>query len=278
MEKIKKFFKLTCIALLVAVISVSGLFYISMDGSPITKIQTKISAKKYIEKYYPDCYVKNVGYNFKTDDYFAFIEKSGSMDTSFYLYADESGKITSDSYVTDVKNGYNTRTRIKTEYNSQLEAALSRDNIDFAVHILYGDYIDSSYIELQTDKNIVHGIPDEEIVVDKVYNHKEISYKYGKVVLYVIDEDVSIERTCEILLDVKEKLAENDLGFYAIDFVLLEPINEDNTWNNERKQININTFMYTDIYEDGLSERVQTAHELLTEYYRQQDAALGIVK
>ena len=79
-------------------------------------------------------------------------------------------------------------------------------------------------------------------------------------------------------MDVKENLAENDLGFYAIDFVLLEPINEDNTWNNERKQININTFMYTDIYEDGLSERVQTAHELLTEYYRQQEAALGVVK
>ena len=83
---------------------------------------------------------------------------------------------------------------------------------------------------------------------------------------------MSIERACEILLDAKEKLDENNIGFRYIDFVLTLPRDADGTPNDDERRINIELFPWEDIYEDGLEERVQSAHDQLTAHYAEMDA------
>ena len=94
--------------------------------------------------------------------------------------------------------------------------------------------------------------------------------KYGHIVFYADDEDVSIKRASEILLDIKNILDERDVSFYAIDFTLEKPRKEDEENQNE-KTINIQEFLYSDIYENGLENRIKENSQKLEKYYEEQD-------
>ena len=58
--------------------------------------------------------------------------------------------------------------------------------------------------------------------------------------------------------------------FYMIDCVLQAPKTEDGTWLEER--LDVIDFLYSDIYEVGMLERVRIAIQKTDEYYQEQDA------
>ena len=274
----KKVLKVVAGILLVAVISVAIYFYIGFFGNPVSKLLMKNSAEKYVEENYPDCYVNSWGYNFKDGKYFANIQKEGSPDTNFFVYADWLGNIGYDSYESYVTSGHNTANRMMMEYRDLLRAAIPQEDVDYTLDIFYGDILNDYY-----GKDFYNGssekgryMPQEEIILDKQYDYSDISYKYGYVCLYVWDEEVSVSRAGEILLDVKSRLDNKGLGFYCIDFVLEKPKNEDGTRNDEER-INMDYFLWDDIYAEGLEDRIQTAHDELTAYYAKIDAEKGIV-
>ena len=94
--------------------------------------------------------------------------------------------------------------------------------------------------------------------------------KYGHIVFYADDEDVSIKRASEILLDIKNILDERDVSFYAIDFTLEKPRKEDEENQNETT-INIQESLYSDIYESELEHRIKENSQKLEKYYEEQD-------
>ena len=65
----------------------------------------------------------------------------------------------------------------------------------------------------------------------------------------------------------------NDKGisFYAIDFTLEKPREEDEKVNPNDESINIQEFLYTDIYEKGLEKRIEKSVDDLQKYYKEQD-------
>lgn len=274
-QSIKKVLKFVAGILAVAVISVAIYFYLGFFGNPVSKLLMKNSAEKYVQQNYPGCHVERWGYNFKNGDYFANIQKSDSPDTNFFVYADWLGNIYYDSYDSYVTSGHNTLNRMMMEYRDLIRRALPQESVDYTLDILYGDILAGGsyerYYYEKTDFNIVE-MPAEEIILDKQYDFTDISYKYGYVCLYVTDEDVSVSRACEILLDAKEKLNSENIGFYCIDFVLYKPRKADGMPNDDETRINIDYFLWDDIYPEGLEERVQSAHDELTAYYAAQDA------
>lgn len=275
--KIKnKFIRYTAYAVAVAVVGVALYFYLGFFGNPVSKLLCKNTAEKYVAENYPECHVERRGYNFKDGRYFANIQKEGSPDTNFFIYTDWLGNLEYDSYESYVTSGHNTANRMMMEYRDLLNNALPQKSLDYILDIFYGDILNGYYgkelynYSTETDSNAY--MPQEEIILDKEYDYTDISYKYGYVCLYVNDEDVSVDRACEILLDVKEKLNKNNLGFYYIDFVLTLPRDADGTPNDDERRINIELFRWDDIYEEGLADRVQTAHDRLTAYYAEMDA------
>ena len=86
-----------------------------------------------------------------------------------------------------------------------------------------------------------------------------------------IVEDVSYERLSEILLGIRNIMDEADVSFYVIDCILEYPRPEDDgEWKEGR--VEVMTFLYDDIYEEGLIERVRASDEEAKAYYARLDA------
>jgi len=275
--KIKnKYIRYMLYLVIAAVAGTALYFYLGFFGNPVSKLLIKNSAEKYVAENYPDCYVERRGYNFKDGRYFANIQKENSPDTNFFVYADWLGNIDYDSYESYVTSGHNTANRMMMEYRDLLRGAIPRESVDYSLDIFHGDILNGYYgkelYNYSTETDSSACMPQEEIILDKEYDYTDISYKYGYMCLYVNDDDVSVERAREILLDVKEKLNKNNIGFRYIDFVLTLPRDADGTPNDDEHRINIELFPWEDIYEEGLEERVQIAHDELTAYYAEMDA------
>ena len=270
----KRYLKLFAIILAVILLSVVLYFYLGFFGNPVSKLLMKNSAEKYVAENYPDCHIETVGYNFKDGRYFAKIQKEGSVDTNFFVYADWLGNISYDSYESYVTSGHNTANRMMMEYRDLLENAVPNQNVDYTIDIFYGDILNDYYDKEFHNLNAYDAayMPQEEIILDKQYDYTDIGYKYGYVCLYAEDTDVSVSRAAEILLDLKSRLDSQNLGFYCIDFVLELPRKTDGSPNDDKTRINIDYFLWDDIYADGLEERIQTAHDDLTAYYAKLDA------
>ena len=78
------------------------------------------------------------------------------------------------------------------------------------------------------------------------------------------DGTVSIERAAEVMLDVKHFMDEGGVPFYAMDFVLQYPRTEEDE-ARPGGSIHILNFLYTDIYERGMTNNAALA------YYAEQD-------
>ena len=117
---------------------------------------------------------------------------------------------------------------------------------------------------------MLHDIPDYSLVQDdlelnKIYDIKELGAQAGHLILYVDNEVISVEETARIMLDFRSMFDEADIPFYAMDFVLRHPRTEDGQSDDE--EIRINDFLYQDIYEEGLTERIEIAIEETAAYY-----------
>ena len=115
-----------------------------------------------------------------------------------------------------------------------------------------------------------YALIEEDLEIDKLYDITKLGTEAGHLIIYVDDETVSIERAAEIMLDVKHFMDEGGVPFYAMDFVLQYPRTEDDE-ARPGGSIHILNFLYTDIYERGMTERVQAANDAALAYYAEQD-------
>ncbi len=270
----KKIIKI--IAGITAIILIGILLFVAngMVGNPVSKTLAKQSASKYIQKNYPnlDLTIERVNYNFKTGSYYALVKSQTSIDTHFDLDISMTGKILYDSYESHVLSGWNTWQRIDSEYRTMVDKVLTSPDFPYDSHIDFGS------IEIkEADREIgpirpVYGLVLEDLELDKDYDVKELAKTAGHITIYIESEEVTIKKASEILMNLKEIFDKADIPFYAISFVLEKPRKEDGSPNEDREEIGVNHFLYSDIYEEGLEERVTKAYMELKEYYEKEDA------
>jgi uncharacterized protein YqgQ len=110
----------------------------------------------------------------------------------------------------------------------------------------------------------------EDLTLDAFYDVNELGAKHGMLTIYIEDNTVTVERLSKILLDIKTIFDNAGVKFYMIDCVLEYPKLEDGKRREER--VEVMNFLYSDIYEEGIVERVRTADEAAKAYYEDQDA------
>ena len=194
--------------------------------------------------------IEEVNYSFKDGNYYAHITSPSSMDSYFTLSLDLRGHLRWDSYTNMVESGENTVRRLNQAYRELTNSVFESSAFPFAGEIMFGD------LELL-----------EKPELDRLYNIPELGAKAGHLTVYVSDETVSIERAAEILLEIKRLMNEGGVPFYSINFVLQYPRLEGNGTRPEG-QVEVMEFLYTDIYEDGMAERVKSANEAAIAYYQ----------
>ena len=249
-----------------------------MYGNPISKILVNINAKEYLKETYQDTdfEIETINYDFKTGNYYVQIQSPSSADSSFTIYAGLNGKIGYDSYENLVVERWNTAGRINDEYRKAVDAVFNNPEFPYDSDIGFGDinfttddFLDYAFGTL--DGPPEYAIKTESLELDKVYDINEFGKKAGDLTVYIYDEDVSYEKLSEILLGIRNIMDEADVSFYAINCVLEYPKPEDDgAWKEGR--VEVMSFLYDDIYEEGLTERVRASDEEAKAYYARLDA------
>lgn len=261
-------------ALVAALVLIAGIGWFANEvvGNPISKMLAENTAEKHLEENYSgtDFYVERTSYSFKDCNYYVYIESPSSEDSSFTLCVSRTGKVKWDSYEDRVLNKGNTANRLGMEYRAMVKGVLDGPEYPFSHDIGYGDLqlISREYIGLEGVVDYV--IPAQELELDGEYDISELGARAGTLVLYVQDETVTVERAAEILLETKKMLEEANVPFFATNFVLQYPKNEDSTRPEGR--VEVMEFLWSDIYEEGMAERVRAADEVARAYHAQQDA------
>ena len=258
------------IAISVAIVLIIGLLILTnaFVGNPISKIMVTNNAQKYIEATYPntDYEVERVVFNFKTGGYTAYIQSLSSQDTYFDVDYSIRGKIKYDNFSTRVSDGFNTWQRINSEYREVTDEII--EQLPYETDIEYG--------EIQTlekgNSPLKFGVDMASLELDKLYDTNELGRQYGKITLYVNTEEVTPEKAAEVLQEVKKQFDEHNQSFYAIDLVLRYPRKEEiKEWQDD-KALRIECFLYSDIVEEGLLEKIEGAIGVTEAYYKEMDA------
>lgn len=161
------------------------------------------------------------------------------------------GKVEYYSYEDNVVKKVNTHRRLYEEYNSKLKSIFEDKEFPYDSDIYLGELkempLENLYSEY-SEFGPVYGMNLSELELDKNYDINEMGKEYGHITFYVQDEDISIKRASEILLDIKSILDKNNASFYAIDFTLENHRKEDEKENTHYNSISIAEFLYKDIY------------------------------
>lgn len=269
----KKSVKIILSLLSIFLVAVIAFFANAFFGNPVSKALAKNAAEKYLVEAYPDTdyEIERIGFDFKTTNYNVYIVSPSSIDSEFSLVYDMLGNLLADSYESSVTQRGNTGLRLTFAYREAVDAVLGSGAITYAdPHIGFGDieFVPSQY--KNEPSTPAYALVSDDLELDKEYDIKELGRKAGHLTIYVYDEEVSAERLAEMLLELRDAFDKADLPFYVIDFVLEYPRSEDGTQKEGR--VEVMNFLYDDIYEKGLTERVERSNAKAVAYYAEMDA------
>ncbi len=268
----KKAVKIILSVLSLSLVAVIAFFANAFFGNPVSKMLAEKAAEKHLLEVYPDSdfEVDNVSFNFKSTNYNAHIVSPSSIDSEFSLIFDLMGNLLGDSYETSVTQRGNTSLRIGFAYREAAEAVFENADFSFEAHISFGDieFVPSQYKNEPSTPD--YALVSDELILDAEYDINELGKKAGHLTVYAYDETVSTGRLSVMLLELRRVFDEAKLPFYVVDFVLEHPRNEDGTQKEGR--VEVMNFLYNDIYEKGLTERVEQSNAKAVAYYAEMDA------
>ena len=250
-----------------------GWFSNALIGNPISKLLATRTAEKYLAETYSDTdfYIDSLGYSFKEVGYYAHIKSPTSEDSSFTLHLNMTGSLNYDDFEHRVLNRSNTANRLNMAYRELVDTVLESPSFPYTTDISFGDLEFRHDVEANAIAEYPYAIRINELELDKVYDLSDLGADAGHLCLYVDHDTVSAESMAQILLDIKNIFDEAGVRFYAADVVLRYPkVNEDTPRKEGRMEVC--AFLYRDIFEDGLVERVQAANDAANAYYAEQDA------
>ena len=269
----KRILKIAAFVFAIALIVGVGVFANALVGNPISKAMATNTAEKHIEENYADkdFEIERVTFSFKDGYYHAFIYSPSSIDSNFTILVDMWGKLRYDTYEDRVLSGGNTADRISRDYRAVVDKVLDSQAFPYNEHIGYGDFDFYPRVHLEEYSVPEYALITEDLTLDAFYDVNELGAKHGKLTIYIDDDTVSYERLSEILLDIRRIFDDSGVKFYVIDCVLEYQKNEDSSKKQEGR-VEVREFLYTDIYEEGMVERVKASDEAANAYYDEQDA------
>lgn len=260
------------IAGIIAFILIGGLLWFAngLVGNPISKMLANRSTEGYIEENYPEMELelKDATYNFKNGRYNVCVKSPTSIDTHFSIDISPTGEVVGDSYSNYVLGKFNTWNRINIGYRKMVKDIFEAYDFPYESDIDYGE-LKLREKEISDQFGEPYGLNRKELEIDHKYNIKEIAKDSGHIVFYTEADKIDSKKASEILLDIKNIFDDKSVPFYAISFTLQEPMTEEN--KRDRDSFNVREFLYSDIYEEGLVDRLEKAAKDLDKYYKEQD-------
>lgn len=241
-----------------AALCVALFFVNAFAGNPVSAVLARVSAYRYVAQEYGhlDLNIDKIGYNLKDINYYAKVSSPTSIDTHFSVYISMLGQVERDTYES-VTNKHNTFERLNREYYDLVKSVKTAETFPYEVRTCSGGLWGSSHGFLD------YGLPREELVLDGVYDMREIGAMHGGINVSVTDEDVSISRGCEILKDLAGRLERSGISFYAVDFTLSHPVDKE-------KALLIVDFPAEYLNAPDMEEKLRENYMCTMEYYGEE--------
>lgn len=201
----KKVIKIIAAVAAIAIIGIVLWFADGFLGNPISKYRAQSMAENYISENYNgmNYEVERAQYSFKDGGYYVRITSPESTDLNFYLSISKSGKLNYDSYESDVKNGFNTWTRLDLELR-EIGKKVLKNELPF--EITHGSF--SFEKDAFEPGLLTHGM-----MLDIMNPPLPISANVN-----IMDSDVSYKKAAEILTAVSDVVFQKGypISFYNI--------------------------------------------------------------
>lgn len=256
----KKILKI--LAFVLALCLLGGVCFIAngLVGNPVSKALAKRSAQTYLAQHHEgeNYEIVSNNYDFKIGGYYVKAAVADSLDKNFVLYADFFGNISHTTYENDVLLHGNTAERLSRAYMQSFDAMFQNDElIPFYTHLGFASL---AFADTCDTQNAPSAFRQEDLQADEEYNLRELGATTGHLYLNMHDDTVSVERLSEILLAVKNAADSMGLTFYDIDCYLNLPFDEQG-YAPDSDGVAVYSFLYSDIYEEGMIDRVRIASE-----------------
>lgn len=242
-------------------------------GNIISHLLVTRAAENYIEETYADkdYYVDDVKFvSGVRYPYYAVIKSESSVDTRFFVFLSSNGEVSSDNYQYTIEERYVVFERINKEYATWVANALQKEDFPVEPAVIQGEELCfgrlSTMGKVSNKYGFEYGVEMEKLELDKKYDIYELGRTAGNIVVTVYSEEVTAEKAAETLLLIKQFLDSEHVSFYTMDLMLMKPMKE----GSENVSISVTDFRYEDIYEEGLAERVQAAHDAEQAYWGNQ--------
>ncbi len=268
----RKAFKAVAVIFAALLTGVIIFFANAFVGNPISRLIVRWEAKEYISETYAhkDFQLESIFYDFKVGCYYAEIVSQKSIDSHFNLSYNSFGKLIYDSYEHRVLNKENTAQRIGNDYRNAVDSVLNSPLFPYNSDIGYGD-IEFIPEEYKNSFDVPsYAIVTETLIPDAIYDINEMGRKAGHLTIYVADDELTNEKMAEVLLRLKDIFDRSGVSFHAINCVI-ENRKDDVAPSPAIQQIEVQHFLYSDIYEENLTDRVEKSIRETEEYYREMD-------
>lgn len=253
-----KIFKVIAAVIAFGLIAWIFVFTNALVGNPVSYLIVKNNAEKLVtEEYAAEGYVlEKVSYNFKFGNYTAHIVTPGSTDKRFYLSFDFFGAHKSGNYKLSNRLSGNVRDRLEMSYRALVDNVLESPSYPYSSYIAFGT-LDFDYDE--NEGYLIRGIT---LVPDGIYDIAEVGANAGRLIIYVdVNEKATPEKAAEILLELNSLMKQGGATFYTIELTL----------ESDNGGYIIKDFLRSDIYEDGLVERVKAVGLMTDEFNAKHD-------
>lgn len=242
-----------CILLSLVILALLWFFF----GNPVSYLRAVKTAQTYLAETYPDTDLRMERFNFDFiyGDYVAYITSPSSIDTHFYLHINKQGTKLRDTYESDVLQKSNTTIRLHQEYNALADPVFS----DLSLSCVRFRFLSRLEFDCYQggDEPPSYVIESSELVLDKTYDIRELGRQAGHLIVYVDSATVNVELAASMMLTVKECFDRAGVPFAAMSFTLEYPMSAEG--QRPDGAVRVRHFLYEDIYEDGMAERVAQA-------------------
>lgn len=228
--------------IVIPIILIIAFIICAFNGNPFVCMSVKKSAIELLEENNAqDIYmVDDVYYGFKEMKYYALI-KAKDSDLDFELTFDKSGELIEDSYNAFAQLA-DPQYILTQNYNDAVSAVF-KHGFPYKTDVVVGKLVEPTASQAPS--------------INENTSLYELAKTCGVITVYAYDNEVTAQKAGEILLEIKERMDHNDVSFYSINFSLRKSANSDNTTDETAQNLWLSSFLYSDIYEENLTQRLE---------------------
>lgn len=256
----KKILKILALLLASCLLLAVAFFANLMLGNPVSRFLAQKNVQAYLtENHAEEGYeIEKLAYDWYNTEYIAECAVPGSTDLHFQVDSDFFGNISNSTYENDVLQHWNIRQRLDHSYFELCDAALNSLSFSFELDLSLFRFVFVSDDEDREKPS--YALHTEDLQADFDYDIRWLAAESGLLTMQCRDEEVTVLRLCEILLEVKNAADAAGIPFRVLTCSLEHPRPADGEEYNH-EQITVYSFLHSDIYEDGLENRVRLAIE-----------------